>query len=85
VLGGHTAGLLLVAAHTGGYARARTRLFLVDGGAPGLVRARLTALDETRAQARVQLRDAPAEPLGGDGGRVRPRRARSRARPSPYG
>ncbi|TKA09908.1 acyl-CoA dehydrogenase family protein [Actinacidiphila oryziradicis] len=65
VLGGHTAGLLLVAAHTGGYARSRIRLFLVDGGAPGLVRARLTALDETRAQARIQLRDVPAEPLGG--------------------
>ncbi|MDX6329929.1 MAG: hypothetical protein QOI83_2312, partial [Streptomycetaceae bacterium] len=65
VLGGHTAGLLLVAAHTGGYARSRTRLFLVDGGAPGLVRTRLTALDETRVQARIQLRDAPAEPLGG--------------------
>jgi alkylation response protein AidB-like acyl-CoA dehydrogenase len=72
VLGGHHAGLLLVAAHTGGYARARTRLFLVDAGAeggtsaPGLVRTRLTALDETRAQARIQLRDVPAEALGGD-------------------
>jgi alkylation response protein AidB-like acyl-CoA dehydrogenase len=66
VLGGHSAGLLVVAAHAGGYARTRTLLFLVDAGAPGLVRARLTALDETRPQARVQLRDVPAQVLGGE-------------------
>ncbi|MCB5178289.1 acyl-CoA dehydrogenase family protein [Streptomyces antimicrobicus] len=69
VLDGHRAGLLLVAAHTGGFARSRTALFLVrardtDGDVPGLVRTRQTALDETRAQGRVQLRDVPAEPLG---------------------
>lgn len=65
VHGGHSAGVLLVAAHVGGYARGGTRLFLVRAGAPGLVRTRLTVLDETRPQARVQLRDVPAEPLGG--------------------
>ncbi|WFB07860.1 acyl-CoA dehydrogenase family protein [Streptomyces sp. LX-29] len=32
--------------------------------ASGLVRTRCTALDETRAQARIQLRDTPAELLG---------------------
>ncbi|MGW2491932.1 acyl-CoA dehydrogenase family protein [Streptomyces sp. NPDC001606] len=64
VLDGHTAGLLLVAAHTGGFARSRTRLFLVPGDAPGLVRARHTALDATRPQGRVQLRDVPAKLLG---------------------
>jgi alkylation response protein AidB-like acyl-CoA dehydrogenase len=64
VLDGHSAGLLLVAAHTGGFARARTRLFLVPGDAPGVVRARQTALDATRPQARVQLRDVRAELLG---------------------
>ncbi|MFC9927134.1 acyl-CoA dehydrogenase family protein [Streptomyces sp. NPDC127190] len=64
VLDGHSAGLLLVAAHTGGFARSRTRLFLVQGDAPGLVRARHTALDATRPQGRVQLRDVPAELLG---------------------
>ncbi|MBC7269858.1 MAG: acyl-CoA dehydrogenase family protein [Streptomyces sp.] len=64
VLDGHSAGLLLVAAHTGGFARSRVRLFLVDGGAPGVVRARQTALDATRPQARVQLRDTTAEMLG---------------------
>ncbi|MFH7595800.1 acyl-CoA dehydrogenase family protein [Streptomyces racemochromogenes] len=66
VLDGHSAGLLLVAAHTGGFARARTLLFLVRGDAPGLVRARQTTLDETRPQGRVQLRDVPAELLGAD-------------------
>ncbi|MFE6285772.1 acyl-CoA dehydrogenase family protein [Streptomyces sp. NPDC057877] len=64
VLDGHSAGLLVVAAHTGGYARSRVLLFLVDGGAPGVVRARRTALDVTRPQARVQLRDTAAEMLG---------------------
>ncbi|MFE3434852.1 acyl-CoA dehydrogenase family protein, partial [Streptomyces sindenensis] len=54
VLDGHSAGLLLVAARTGGYPRGRTRLFLVPGDAPGLTRTRLTALDETRPLARVE-------------------------------
>ncbi|PJJ02612.1 alkylation response protein AidB-like acyl-CoA dehydrogenase [Streptomyces sp. 2333.5] len=79
VLAGHTAEVLVVAAHTGGYARSRTLLFLVraatadgpDGrrdGVPGLLRTRQTALDETRAQARLELREVPAELLGeGDG------------------
>ncbi|MFI6421503.1 acyl-CoA dehydrogenase family protein [Streptomyces sp. NPDC050842] len=67
VLDGHTADLLLVAAHTGGFARSRTLLFLVrerEGGTPGVVRTRRTALDPTRPQAGVELRDAEAELLG---------------------
>ncbi|MEU5220078.1 acyl-CoA dehydrogenase family protein [Streptomyces sp. NPDC020807] len=76
VIDGHSAGLLLVAAHAGGFARSRTLLFLVrasgegdgDGegavGTEGLVRTRLTTLDPTRAQATVELRDAGAELLG---------------------
>ncbi|TPQ19122.1 acyl-CoA dehydrogenase family protein, partial [Streptomyces sporangiiformans] len=64
VLDGHSAGLLLVAAHTGGFARARTLLFLVREGADGLARVRQASLDETRPQARVQLRDVAAELLG---------------------
>ncbi|MFF1558873.1 acyl-CoA dehydrogenase family protein [Streptomyces sp. NPDC058279] len=68
VLDGHSAGLLVVAAHTGGFARSRTLLFLVRGDAPGLVRARQATLDETRPQGRVQLRDVEAEPLGGEDG-----------------
>ncbi|MFD8977229.1 MULTISPECIES: acyl-CoA dehydrogenase family protein [unclassified Streptomyces] len=67
VLDGHSADLLLVAAHTGGFARSRTLLFLVRGradGAPGLVRTRRSVLDPTRPQAVVELRDAEAELLG---------------------
>ncbi|WP_330305351.1 MULTISPECIES: acyl-CoA dehydrogenase family protein [unclassified Streptomyces] len=64
VLDGHSAGLLVVAAHTGGFARSRTLLFLVREGAGGLVRVRQTSLDETRPQARIELRDVKAELLG---------------------
>ncbi|MET9320232.1 acyl-CoA dehydrogenase family protein [Streptomyces sp. NPDC003038] len=67
VLDGHSASLLLVAAHAGGFARSRTLLFLVREDAPGLVRSRQSVLDETRPQAKIQLRDTPAELLGGDG------------------
>ncbi|MFD3695758.1 acyl-CoA dehydrogenase family protein [Streptomyces sp. NPDC058646] len=70
VLDGHSASLLLVPAHTGGFARGRALLFLVRQDAPGLVRSRQTVLDETRPQGRVQLRDVPAELLGEDGADV---------------
>lgn len=70
VLDGHSAGLLLVAAHTGGFARSRTLLFLVRADAPGLVRVRQTAMDETRPQARIELRDVEAELLGEEDGDV---------------
>ncbi|WP_031072976.1 acyl-CoA dehydrogenase family protein [Streptomyces sp. NRRL S-118] len=68
VLDGHSAGLLLVAAHAGGYPRSRTLLFLVRPEAAGLRRVRLTSLDVTRPLARLELRDVLAEPLGEDGG-----------------
>ncbi|MGW1544730.1 acyl-CoA dehydrogenase family protein [Streptomyces sp. NPDC002309] len=64
VLDGHSAGLLVVAAHTGGFARPRTLLFLVPGDAPGLTRVRQTALDATRPRAVLQLREVRAELLG---------------------
>ncbi|MFC9591384.1 acyl-CoA dehydrogenase family protein [Streptomyces sp. NPDC056944] len=64
VIDGHSAGLLLVAAHAGGFARSRTLLFLVPADAPGLVRTREPALDLTRTQATVQFRDTAAELLG---------------------
>lgn len=67
VLGGHSAGLLLVAAHAGGYARSRTLLFVVRGDAPGVVRVRQTAMDETRALGVVQLRNVRASLLGAEG------------------
>ncbi|MEU9761052.1 acyl-CoA dehydrogenase family protein [Streptomyces sp. NPDC047987] len=67
VLDGHSAGLLVVAAHTGGFPRSRTLLFLVrPDEAAGVVRVRSTTLDETRPLARVELRDAWAELLGAD-------------------
>ncbi|MER5787797.1 acyl-CoA dehydrogenase family protein [Streptomyces sp. NPDC001980] len=66
VLDGHSAGLLLVPAHTGGYARSRVLLFLVAGDAAGVVRTRRTSLDATRGQGRVQLRNVEAELLGPD-------------------
>jgi len=66
VLDGHSAELLLVAAHTGGFARSRTLLFLVAGDADGLVRVRQTSLDATRPQARLELRDVEGELLGAD-------------------
>ncbi|MDX2407018.1 acyl-CoA/acyl-ACP dehydrogenase [Streptomyces microflavus] len=68
VLDGHSAGLLLVAAHTGGYPRSRTLLFLVSAEAEGLARTRLTSMDETRPLARIELRDAAARLLGADDG-----------------
>ncbi|MGI5139080.1 MULTISPECIES: acyl-CoA dehydrogenase family protein [unclassified Streptomyces] len=67
VLDGHSAGLLVVAAHAGGFARSRTLLFLVREGA---VRTRQTALDCTRPCARIQLREVEAELLGEDGADV---------------
>ncbi|MGV9450231.1 acyl-CoA dehydrogenase family protein [Streptomyces sp. NPDC003635] len=70
VLDGHRAGLLLVAAHSGGFARSRTDLFLVRGDAAGLERVRQTALDSTRPLARLQLRDVTARLLGEEGADV---------------
>ncbi|MFD9427622.1 MULTISPECIES: acyl-CoA dehydrogenase family protein [unclassified Streptomyces] len=67
VLDGHSAGLLVVAAHTGGFPRSRTLLFLVRADtAAGLVRTRQTSMDATRPLARVELRDTGAELLGAD-------------------
>ncbi|MFF7730544.1 acyl-CoA dehydrogenase family protein [Streptomyces sp. NPDC008001] len=70
VLDGHSAGLLLVAARAGGYVRGRTLLFVLRPDVVrGVRRTRLTALDETRPQARIELRDAEADLLGSaDGG-----------------
>ncbi|MFI5767864.1 acyl-CoA dehydrogenase family protein [Streptomyces sp. NPDC051658] len=67
VLDGHSAGLLLVAAHAGGFPRSRTLLFLVHPEtAAGVARTRRTSLDETRPLARIELRDTEAELLGAD-------------------
>lgn len=71
VLDGHSADLLLVAAHTGGFACSRTLIFLVRAaGAPGLARLRQESLDGTRPRALVQFRDVDAELLGREGADV---------------
>ncbi|CAM5595263.1 acyl-CoA dehydrogenase [Streptomyces spiroverticillatus] len=65
VLDGHSADLLLVAAHTGGFARGRVLLFLVRAKeAVGLARVRQTAAEEARPQATLQLRYVDGELLG---------------------
>ena len=56
VLDGHAADTLLVSTDHG--------VFVVDGEARGVRRERLDVMDLTRPQARLDLTDTPAEPLG---------------------
>ncbi|MBA2945724.1 acyl-CoA dehydrogenase family protein [Streptomyces himalayensis] len=63
VIDGHVADLLLVAART----PSGISLFAVEADAPGLTRALLPTLDQTRRQARVEFTDTPARLLGGEG------------------
>ncbi|HEU0102053.1 MAG TPA: acyl-CoA dehydrogenase family protein [Mycobacteriales bacterium] len=58
---GHSADVLLVSAVGDGGA---TRLYVVQGDAPGLTRTRLDALDLTRPLAEVRLDAVPAVLLG---------------------
>ncbi|MGX9883333.1 acyl-CoA dehydrogenase family protein [Streptomyces sp. NPDC002276] len=61
---GHIADLILVAART----PAGISLFAVEAAdAPGLTRAPLPTLDQTRKQARITFTDTPARLLGTDG------------------
>ena len=60
VVDGHTADLLLIAAH----APDGPGVFAVEGGAAGVQRERLDALDLTRALASVTLRQTPAIRVG---------------------
>jgi alkylation response protein AidB-like acyl-CoA dehydrogenase len=62
VLNGAEAGLLLIPADTAD----GTAIFLVDGGAVGLTRTRLTAVDHSRSLARVELSGTPGRALAGD-------------------
>src|SRR5215469_8419855 len=62
VLNGAEAGLLLVPAETVD----GTGIFVVEGGAAGLTRTRLTAVDHSRSLARVEFRGTPARALAGD-------------------
>ena len=63
VLDGHVADVILVVARTD----AGLSLFAVDGGAPGLVRAPLPTMDQTRKQARIELSGTPGRLVGADG------------------
>ena len=63
VLYGHVADLVLVPARTG----AGVSLFAVDTRAPGVVRTRMTTLDRTRPQARIELAGTPGRLIGAEG------------------
>jgi alkylation response protein AidB-like acyl-CoA dehydrogenase len=62
VLNGADADVLLVPADTGD---GGTVIYLVDGGADGLSRTRLTAVDHSRSLARVALAGTPGRALTG--------------------
>jgi alkylation response protein AidB-like acyl-CoA dehydrogenase len=68
VPGGLAAGLLVVADRTGA-------LHLVRGDAPGIARAFLPSIDETRRLAEIAFADTPAEPLPANDGLARLRDA----------
>jgi alkylation response protein AidB-like acyl-CoA dehydrogenase len=63
VLNGAEADVLLVPADGGD---GGTVIYLVDGGADGLSRTRLTAVDHSRSLARVALAGTPGRALTGD-------------------
>ena len=64
VIDGLTADLLLVVARAPG----GLSVFAVRADAPGLERAPLTTIDETRKQARIEFDETPATLVGGEGG-----------------
>ncbi len=63
VLDGHIAGLLIVVARTD----AGVSLFAVDGDASGLTRTKLSTMDQTRTQAKIELSSTPGHLIGADG------------------
>jgi alkylation response protein AidB-like acyl-CoA dehydrogenase len=64
VIDGHLADLVLVAARTPN----GVSLFGVKGDAPGLTKASLTTMDQTRKQARLEFSSTPAWLIGTEGG-----------------
>jgi alkylation response protein AidB-like acyl-CoA dehydrogenase len=71
VADGHTAEHLIIAARSEGtQGEEGISLFLVKSDTPGVVRTRLDTLDQTRAQAKVELQDVsvPASALMGEEG-----------------
>jgi alkylation response protein AidB-like acyl-CoA dehydrogenase len=63
VVDGHLADLVVVVGRT----EMGLSLFVVDGNGPGLTRTRLTVLDPTRPQARLDFHSVPARLLGAEG------------------
>jgi alkylation response protein AidB-like acyl-CoA dehydrogenase len=63
VLSGAEADVLLVPADDGS---GGTVIYLVDGGADGMSRTRLTAVDHSRSLARIALAGTPGRALAGD-------------------
>jgi alkylation response protein AidB-like acyl-CoA dehydrogenase len=66
VLNGAEASVLLVPADTDSDTGSGPVIYLVDGGAEGLTRTRLTSVDHSRSLARVQLSGTPGRALAGD-------------------
>jgi alkylation response protein AidB-like acyl-CoA dehydrogenase len=64
VLDGHLADLLILPVPSA----SGVSLYAVRGDAPGLSTSRLPTVDQTRTQARLELRDTPARLLGVAGG-----------------
>lgn len=73
VLDGHTADLIIVLARQPGTSgEAGLSLFRVKGDAPGLSRRKLTVIDPTRKQARLEFRSVEAELIGERGAAAAP-------------
>ena len=68
VLDGHVANLVVVAARAAGTGGTEgISFFTVAGDAPGLTRAALPTMDQTRKQAKLEFSGVKAEPLGEEG------------------
>jgi alkylation response protein AidB-like acyl-CoA dehydrogenase len=67
VIDGATADLLLVTARSGTDPDAGVSLFAVSADASGLTRTRLTTMDMTRKQARIEFAGTPARLVGIEG------------------
>ena len=68
VLDGHVANLIVVAVRAAGTGGTEgISFFTVAGDAPGLTRAALPTMDQTRKQAKLEFSGVKAEPLGEEG------------------
>jgi alkylation response protein AidB-like acyl-CoA dehydrogenase len=63
VIDGHLASLIIVAAKTA----KGVSLFAVEGDAAGLIKTSLSTMDQTRKQAKLELKDTPAKLIGTEG------------------